>query len=161
MKRISSGKLSRRSFASERRARCAVRCCVGEREGMSTWTLITEPQFKPSSTHSSTADSLRLWNWFFHFVCLLASWEVFHIFNYYVELPAWSKPSSKPLFVLFACGISLSALQASLNLHQHYFWRPEQAHMTGVEQKSVTRHNNSSRRKNRSFWEKERKTNFG
>lgn len=50
------------------------------------------------------------------FVCVMRS---------KIQLPAWNKLFSKPLFVLFECGILLSALQASLNLHQHYFWRPE------------------------------------
>lgn len=50
------------------------------------------------------------------FVCVMRS---------KIQLPAWNKLFSKPLFVLFEYGILLSALQASLNLHQRCFWRPE------------------------------------
>lgn len=62
------------------------------------------------------------------FVCVMRS---------KIQLPAWSKPSSKPLFVLFECGILLSALQASLNLHQHYSWRPESTRLAGVAMKKL------------------------
>ena len=58
-----------------------------------------------------------------------------------IQLPAWSKLFSKPLFVLFECGIFLSALQASLNLHQHYFWRPESTQHRGGARDETTEKN--------------------
>jgi hypothetical protein len=43
-----------------------------------------------------------------------------------IQLPASSKLFSTPLFAPFGHDISLSALQASPDLHRRYFSRPEQ-----------------------------------
>lgn len=64
-----------------------------------------------------------------------------------IQLPAWNKPSSKPLFVRFECGILLSALQASLNLHQHYSWRPESTPVGGGGDEKIAR-DTTKKRKN-------------